>query len=163
MDNYMVYLLLGSNLGNREYFINEAIRLIREKIGNLVSKSSVYETEPWGFTGKQYFLNQATGVVTSLSPRELLAVTTGIEHELGRTRRGKKYQNRTIDIDILFYEDRIIDSEDLKIPHPLLQERKFVLVAMAEIAGDFIHPVLHKSIRLLLDECKDTKAVRRII
>jgi 2-amino-4-hydroxy-6-hydroxymethyldihydropteridine diphosphokinase len=161
MDNKSIYLGLGTNRGTKLRNIQTAVEMIRRRIGDVFSISSVYITEPWGFTDDQFFLNQVVGVKTELSPGELVHKTKEIEIELGRRKRGKGYQSRTMDIDILFYADEVVDYEDLKIPHPLIQERKFVLVPLAEIAGSYIHPVYQQSIEYLLRQCKDQKQVKR--
>src|ERR1039457_5302796 len=161
MDDTIVYLGLGTNRGDRMIYLEKAIERISETIGEILSKSSVYTTEPWGYTDDGFFLNMVLGVETPLSPEGLLAEINGIEKELGRIRSLERYLGRTIDIDILFYDDLVLQQDDLVLPHPLLQERKFVLVPLAEIAGNFIHPVYHKSIDSLLEECNDEKQVRK--
>jgi 2-amino-4-hydroxy-6-hydroxymethyldihydropteridine diphosphokinase len=157
-----IYLLLGSNSGEKSLNIKQSTARISERIGKLLQLSSVYETEPWGFRDEIFFLNQALEVETLLEPGEVMQVILEIEHELGRTRTGIGYSSRTIDIDILFYEDRIIHSSALVIPHPLIQERRFVLVPLAEIAATLVHPVLQKTVGDLLESCRDTSFVRRI-
>ena len=134
--NHQVYLGLGSNLGDREANINEAIRLIGERVGTVVSQSSLIETEPWGFESTNIFLNGAVLVETSLSPREVLQITQEIEKALGRkskTTTHHPYNDRPIDIDILLFDDQTIDEPDLKIPHPLMYKRDFVMIPLHEI------------------------------
>ena len=128
-------------------------------VGKVGDFSSVYETEPWGFESKKRFYNQVLSVKTSLLPEEILRITRGIEHQLGRKESGTGYADRYIDIDILFYDDLIIAEEKLVIPHPLLQERDFVLWPLAEIDSGFIHPVLKQSI----DELKKLLHTERTI
>jgi 2-amino-4-hydroxy-6-hydroxymethyldihydropteridine diphosphokinase len=156
-----VFLGLGSNLGDKVGNLQKAKVRIGESIGPVVLVSSVYETEPWGFESENYFLNMALCVETDLSPSGLLGRVLMIESELGRIRGETKYSSRTIDIDILLYNREIINEEVLIIPHPRMTERRFAMVPMVEIAPDLIHPVLKKSLRILLEECKDNSKVVR--
>ena len=138
---HTVYLSLGSNLGNRKQLLLDAIEKINKKVGNVVRQSSFYETKPWGFESENLFLNAAVKVKTKLSPTELLEVTQQIEREMGRKKKTTynfkqqtpNYSDRPIDIDILLYDDLHVDLPELKIPHPLMQERDFVLVPLREI------------------------------
>ncbi len=129
------YLSLGTNLGDKEHNLNEAIRLIAERVGEVTKVSSFLETEPWGFASENTFLNACLKVETSLSPREVLVATQGIERELGRTRKSRNgvYHDRLIDIDILLYGELTIDEPDLQIPHPLMEKRDFVMIPLNEI------------------------------
>lgn len=153
------YLLLGSNLGNRPLMLSQALKLIRDRVGKIVLRSSVYETEPWGFEDARQFLNQAIMLQTELSPKSLLSAVLQIELVMGRIRHGDKYASRVIDIDILFYDDLILGLQQLTIPHPLLHARRFVLMPMAEIAPRLVHPVLDATIESLLAECPDQNKV----
>jgi len=158
----MIILLLGSNLGDRLSNLNKAYNKISESTREILVSSSIYETEPWGFQHKNLFLNQVLVVNTDLSPESLLHLLLKIEKELGRKRRQKRFQARIIDIDILFYDDLIISTNKLKIPHPKLHERRFVLEPLNEILPDLIHPVLLKSVARLLKESKDPLLVRKL-
>ncbi len=132
---HTVYLGLGSNLGDRRGNISAAVRLLGERVGRVVRVSSMFETEPWGFTSANMFVNAAVCVETSLSPRGVLEATQAIEREMGRTEKSVdgRYHDRTIDIDILLYDDLHVDEPDLKIPHPLMREREFVMRPLGEI------------------------------
>lgn len=153
---HTVYLSLGSNLGDRIQNLSEAILHIKRQIGEIFSQSVFYMTKPWGFQSENKFINAAIGVKTRLSPLTLLDSLQQIEREMGRTHKteNRNYADRQIDIDILFYDDCIIDCLRLKIPHPLLHLRRFVLVPLCEIAPAWKHPLLDKPIKELLLETK---------
>lgn len=157
-----LYLLTGGNLGNREMMLSQALQHIREKLGRIDRRSSVYQTEPWGFESYRPFLNQVLKVRTALTPAQVLSSVLQIELILGRIRQSDQYVSRVIDIDILFYDDLIISQQQLTIPHPLLHERRFALVPLAEIAPRLIHPVMNTSIQRLLIECPDKNRVETI-
>ncbi len=154
-----VFLLIGSNEGDRGQLISKAIHSIRSEIGNVLKASSLYETEPWGFQSKNSFLNQAISIETNFSPKELLQKIIQIEKNLGRLRNSDTYESRLIDIDILFYENLLVDETELQIPHPQLHKRKFTLIPLSEIASDFIHPVFEERIDVLVNKCDDTSSV----
>ena len=156
----IVFLGIGTNSGNREENLKNAVDGIKERIGSVIKSSSVYETEPWGFMTDDQFLNMVVEVETELSPLSLLPEINNTETLLGRIRDKKQYVSRIIDIDILFYEDLIIDECSLKIPHPLMHKRRFVLVPLCEIAPEMIHPVLKMSCTSLLESCKDESKVK---
>lgn len=155
-----VFLLLGTNLGNTSMNLERA-RIYIKKIGNIVTESSVYRTKAWGKTDQPDFYNQVLGITTDLEPEELLQKVLSIESEIGRERK-EKWGPRIIDIDILFYENKIIELENLSVPHPGIPDRRFVLEPLAEIAPDFIHPLLKKNIRTLLKECPDILEVEKL-
>lgn len=146
-----VYVGLGTNLGNKEENLRTAVYLINKKIGKVISLSSFYETAAWGFVSEHTFLNAAACIETTLSPAEILQQTQYIEQELGRTRKSVKgvYTDRPIDIDILLYDNLILQTPTLTIPHPLMTERRFVMEPLSEIAPGLIHPALHQSILTL--------------
>lgn len=154
-----VFIGIGSNLGNRAENLREAKSMIGELIGPVVSESPVYETEPWGFESDNEFLNMVLCAETDLSPSGLLGRILMIESQLGRIRSEARYSSRNIDIDILLYNSEIINETALIIPHPRMHERRFVLVPLNEIASELKHPVLKKSIKALLEECKDSSKV----
>lgn len=135
MINHQVYLGLGSNLGDKEWNLSEAIRLIGEKVGEVLRQSSFIETEPWGFESENRFLNAVILCQTTKTPREVLEITQQIERDMGRRQKSVSigYADRTIDIDILLYDDLTIDEPDLKIPHPLMYQRDFVMRPLKEI------------------------------
>src|SRR5437763_1725378 len=141
-----VFLGIGTNLDDRENYLKEAVAKIEEFIGRVTASSSVYETASWGFVAENEFLNIVVKAETDLAPNDLLEKIHMIETLLGRVRNEKRYISRVIDIDILFYEDLVIDEISLKIPHPLMQDRKFVLVPFFEIEPELVHPVLRKTI-----------------
>jgi 2-amino-4-hydroxy-6-hydroxymethyldihydropteridine diphosphokinase len=154
-----VFLGLGTNLGNRDSNLRITVKRISEHIGNVAQSSSVYETAPWGFEAENDFLNMVICVETNHSPGEVLKNITEIESILGRERNQDRYSSRIIDIDILLYDDLIMNENGLKIPHRLIHERRFVLVPLCELAPDLMHPVLNKSISVLLEECRDRSRI----
>lgn len=145
----IVYLGIGSNLGKREDNCLKAIKALEEKGITIKKRSHLYETEPWGVREQPNFINMAIEVETDLPPDKLLQIVKGIEEEMGRTETFK-WGPRIIDIDILLYNDIVYETPDLKIPHPLMHERDFVLKPLSEIAPDKVHPVLKKTISELL-------------
>ncbi len=155
-----VYLGLGSNMGDRKGQLKKATELISKTIGKVAKKSHFYETQPWGNTEQDSFINQVLMVNTTLDPRDILKEITAIEREMGRARKdNEKWGPRLIDIDILLYGKRIIRDKGLEIPHPELHKRAFVLVPLMEIAPEYEHPVLKQQIDELFMECEDNSDV----
>lgn len=149
-----VFLLIGGNMGDRLQNLHQAIDLLAASCGPVLQQSAVYETAAWGKTDQAAFLNQAIVLSTALSPQELITTILSVEEKMGRLRM-EKFGPRVIDIDIMFYDDAIIHEPNLIIPHPELQNRRFALVPMTEIAPRMVHPVLNKTLEQLLLECKD--------
>ncbi len=155
-----VVLLLGGNIGNVKSVFSETIKLIETLCGKLLLKSNLYESEAWGFSSNNNFLNQAIKIETELSAMDLLKSTQSIELKLGREQKTSiEYQSRLIDIDILFYNSDIINTETLIIPHSKLHLRKFTLDCLMDIIPSYIHPKLKQSIRELHEQCTDTVKV----
>ena len=156
-----IFLLLGGNLGDRQHYLAEAIRLISSEIAPVLLKSSVYETQSWGKTDAPDYLNQVVMVRTYMSAQNILKKILEIEQQLGR-RREEKWGSRTIDIDILFYGQEIVSTPNLVIPHPELQNRRFTLEPLAEIAPEYVHPIIKKSILTLKNELNDNLVVKKL-
>lgn len=152
---HKITILLGSNQGNRKELIMKAIQLLEIKLGKCHKVSSIYESEAWGFEADTAFLNQVLMFDSTLKPEEILQIGLDAEKELGRTRNEGGYASRTMDIDLLFYDNQIIEEENLQIPHPRLHLRRFTLEPLVEIMSDFIHPKLKKDMRELLKVCTD--------
>lgn len=157
---YKVYLLLGGNLGDREKLLSSAIDALKLRIGRLLLTSSIYETSAWGNENQPKFLNQALVLETELNAFEVLDIIQEIEKRLGR-KRDEHWGARTIDIDILFFDSEIIESERLKIPHPLIDMRKFVLLPLMEIIPDYLHPILKINVESLYLTCGDKLEVKK--
>lgn len=155
------WLLLGTNLGNLQENMLKATGSIRMFLGRVLQQSHIYETEPWGRPHQPRFYNQALCVSTPCTAMETLHLIKQVEFLLGRD-HAEKWAPRIIDIDILFYEDLVIESPVLTIPHPHMAERRFTLEPLHEIAPDLVHPVLNKTISELLLECRDTLAVKEL-
>jgi 2-amino-4-hydroxy-6-hydroxymethyldihydropteridine diphosphokinase len=156
-----VLISLGSNLGNREANLKIALHALELKLGPIEKKSSVYETKPWGKSDQPNFLNQVIQVNTDVQPEDCLTELLAIEIEMGR-QRNEKWGARTIDLDLLYADGSIVSKATLSLPHPGIALRRFVLVPLVEIAPDFIHPILKKNHRQLLDECGDNLEVNRL-
>jgi 2-amino-4-hydroxy-6-hydroxymethyldihydropteridine diphosphokinase len=147
----MVYLGIGSNLGDKQGNCLHALQSLSTKGVTITKRSSLYKTHPWGVEDQPDFMNMAIEAETSLSPTELLLALKEIENEMGR-KVGSRWGPRLIDLDVLLYDDRIVQSEDLVIPHPLLHRRDFVLLPLMEISPERVHPVLNKTIHELTRE-----------
>jgi 2-amino-4-hydroxy-6-hydroxymethyldihydropteridine pyrophosphokinase len=147
-----VYLGLGTNLGDKEDNLHNAVNEIEKRIGNVLSLSAFYDTEPWGFNSDNTFLNAVLIAETNLLPLDVLTQTQNIEKDLGRIAKSvnRSYADRIIDIDILLYNDLILNTKQLTIPHPLMTERLFVMEPLVEVAPDLLHPVLGKTMKELL-------------
>lgn len=156
-----VFLLLGTNLGNRSDNLLVAIEQVQITAGKIIQASSIYETAAWGKTDQANFLNQVIEIETALAPIDLLNALLSIEEQMGRSRE-IKWGPRIIDIDILLYDEIVVTSDTLTVPHPALHERKFTLVPLAEIAGDQVHPIFQKKISELLAICSDPLPVTKI-
>jgi 2-amino-4-hydroxy-6-hydroxymethyldihydropteridine diphosphokinase len=155
-------LLLGSNLGNTSQNLENARLKLSKKAGKIINASSLYETPPWGFVHQNNFLNQVLIVETALNPFELLTVILETEQLMGRERNGEGYQARIIDIDILYYNDMIIEEERLTVPHPLLHERMFAMAPLSEILPDYVHPIFKEDNKSLLKKCNDQSKVIKV-
>jgi 2-amino-4-hydroxy-6-hydroxymethyldihydropteridine diphosphokinase len=156
-----VFLLIGGNMGDRLQNLHQAIALLSAACGPVIQQSAVYETAAWGKTDQAAFLNQALLITTTLTPHELITTILSVEEKMGR-RRMEKNGPRVIDIDIIFYNDLVMHEPHLTIPHPQLQNRRFVLVPLCELAPEFVHPVFHKTIARLLAECGDELGVEKL-
>lgn len=156
-----VLLGLGSNMGDRLSYLSYAVNQLYKEAGKLTARSSVWESEPWGFEAEEYFLNMVVEISTTLDPEALLSVIGAMELRLGRYRRENQgYISRNIDIDILFWGEKIISVPGLEVPHPHIADRRFVLEPLNEIAADFIHPVSGRSVREMLTLCDDRSEVK---
>ena len=156
-----VFLSIGTNLGQKEENLRNAVAMINSEAGRVAASSSIYETEPWQMESGNTFFNMVVEIETSLCPDVLLAKLLEIENRMGRVRRSNIYISRIIDIDILFFDSLIINAGNLTIPHPHIAHRRFVLEPLAEITSSFIHPVLKKSVETLLESCPDECVVRK--
>ncbi len=156
-------ILLGGNQGNIIETIGAVTTKLENKLGTVTESSGYYESEPWGFESKYNFINQVVEVDCSMPATEVIKTTQGIEREFGRVKKsGTGYSSRPIDIDILFFDNIIVDSTELTIPHPRLHERMFTLLPLSEKWTDFMHPVKNRTIQQLMEECEDKGWVKRI-
>lgn len=159
-----VLLGLGGNVGDTKKYLLETVEMINERVGLVLVASKFYQSEAWGFEAEQAFINQSIIVETELSPKKTLEVCLGVEAELGRERKNGNvgYKSRPIDIDILFWGNDVMNEIDLIVPHPLMQERMFVLKPSAEIAAGWEHPVLKKTLSELVKQCGDCSKVEEV-
>ena len=153
-----IYLLLGSNLGDCVAIMQTAVVRIGERVGEVTRASALYETAPWGGIEQPVFLNQVLEVSTALAPEEVLRIALELEHEAGRVRY-QRWGARHLDVDILYFGQKIMDTPRLTVPHPRLHERRFTLVPLTEIAPNFVHPVLGITNAKLLELCLDQETV----
>ncbi len=158
----IAYLLTGSNLGNRQQHLSDALSSIGSLAGEVTAVSAVYESPAWGFEHPVPFLNQAIRVATELSPGEMMSTIAGIEEHMGRKRSGNGYEARNIDIDILLFDDLVLEERMLSIPHPRMHLRRFALVPLLDIDESLVHPGFRRSIRSLLHDCTDRSEPVRI-
>ena len=153
-----IYLIIGGNLGNREANLRAGIDALEQWVGPVLKKSSIYETAAWGKEDEPAYLNQVLIIESSLTAQQTMQTALQIEHQLGRIRH-EKWAARTLDIDLLFFNQEVINKPGLTIPHPRIAERRFVLIPLCEVAPEMIHPLLNKTMKVLLDECYDTLPV----
>jgi 2-amino-4-hydroxy-6-hydroxymethyldihydropteridine diphosphokinase len=161
MAEHQLFLSLGGNLGNKREIFTDAVERIAKSIGSLVRISFIYESPPWGFRSKNLFWNQVLLVETKLTPPEVLAEIRIIENHFGRKRLPGRYLSRKMDIDILLYDDLILQTNDLTIPHPHLANRKFILLPLSEIAPDVVHPQYGEKISQLYRQCPDQAKIKK--
>jgi len=163
MASKTVFILIGSNVGDRKGHVDKACEMISGICGEIVEKSPVYESEPWGFEAEQWFLNQVIMVRTEMSPDDLMKQLLEIEQMLGRDRTTphEGYVSRPMDLDILYYDNQIVDTEFVTAPHPRLHLRRFTLLPLCDIAPDFIHPKMKVTNNELLVACNDNGVVKR--
>ena len=158
----MITLGLGTNLGNKLQNLKTAYLLIEEKIGKIISQSNIYCSEAWGYQSNNEFYNTVVAVETILLPYQILEIIADIEGKLGRQRKHlNTFEDRSIDIDILFYNSLIINDKNLQIPHPKIQDRLFVLLPLCEINPNFVHPILQLPLCLLLERCEDISKITK--
>ena len=158
LETKICYLGIGSNIGDRFLNLQNSIKFLTSDVGGITKTSKIYETEPWGEKDQNYFLNQVIEIETTFNPVDLLKICKKIEKNMGR-KKIKKWGERIIDIDILYYSGDIINKKELKIPHPLIHERKFVLLPLNELNKDFVHPTLKINNQQLLNNCIDKSKI----
>lgn len=160
---HSVFVGIGGNIGDKLLNFRKAEKLIDEIMGNIILASSIYESPPWGFKSNDTFWNQVLKIETNLPPTGLLEKIHRIEGMFGRERSSTGYSSRQMDIDILYFDDLILETEKLTIPHPLLHKRMFVLTPLCEIAPDFIHPALKLTSKQMKDNCTDKSVVSKTV
>ena len=159
---HKVFIGIGGNIGNKPLNFEKVLVLIEKELGKIIQASSIYETPAWGFYSEDFFWNQVLVINSILEAEEMLWRIHKIEEEFGRKREGKGYASRQMDIDILYFDDAYFETKSLIIPHPKIQERKFVLVPLVEIAPDFKHPLIRLTSIKMLENCKDESLIKRI-
>ena len=159
---HKVFLGTGGNIGDKQLNFTKVAHLVHNRLGEIIKTSSIYETPPWGFISEDHFWNQVFLIHSAMKPEKLLDEIHEIETEFGRKRTTGKYTSREMDIDILYYDDLFLETENLIIPHPRIQNRKFVLVPLVEIAPDFKHPLFRLTNLQLLENCKDESVIIKI-
>ncbi len=162
MEDHQLYLCLGGNIGKKSQIFQKSLFFIENRIGRIEQSSPLFISPPWGFVAKEEFWNQVIVVVTMLTPPEVLREIRKIESYFGRNRESGRYLSRRMDIDILFYDQLILKTEELTIPHPLMEHRKFVLMPLAHISPGFLHPVTGKSVAQMVTDCDDPSEVREL-
>ena len=159
---HQVFLSIGGNLGNKRSNFDKVYTHIQNELGSIILRSSVYETPAWGFDAEDPFWNQVLCIETHLNPSEILEIINKIDAAFGRKRISEGYSSREMDVDILYFDSEVFKTEDLNIPHPLLHNRLFVLVPLAEIAPDFVHPVLQLTSNEMLNICEDKSEIKKV-
>ena len=159
---HQVFLGIGGNIGNKQLNFEKIHILAGKELGRIVGMSSIYESPPWGFLAEEDFWNQVLHIETQLEPAELIEKINELEQLFGRKRDAEFYTSREMDIDVLYFDDLVVITEKLVIPHPRIAQRMFVLVPLAEIAPSFVHPVLNLTNRQLLEQCSDDSSIKRI-
>jgi 2-amino-4-hydroxy-6-hydroxymethyldihydropteridine diphosphokinase len=159
---HKVFLGIGGNVGNKHDNFDKVYTFIQNELGKITKSSSIYETPPWGFDAKDNFWNQVLLIETEFSPVELLRKIGEIEFFFGRERESENYNSRQMDIDILYFDDLVIETANLKIPHPHIPQRLFVLAPLAEIAADFMHPLMELTSLELLENCPDRSVIKKV-
>ena len=154
-----IFLGLGSNQGDRELNLKNSIKLLNSRVGKVLNSSGIYESEPWGVKNQNYFLNQIIEIETHIDPNDLLNICKNIEYDMGR-KPGIKWGKRVIDIDILYYQSKVINQKKLIIPHKLMHERKFVMIPLNDLNENHLHPILKISNKEILNKCIDSCKVK---